>query len=155
MRPAADSSSRPNAPLPCGKCCVKLTCLTTVKSRMTSLLHDTLSHDQDHESVQVHMFKHCADGSTLRVLMRQAFDYWQDVWPFCGCGLTSVGCQRFLQLNSYYLPKTSIRMSECLVRQGVDRPYSFKRSSSTCRDRGEAATEATLTQSPSLQTFPL
>ena len=24
-----------------------------------------LSHDQDHESVQVHMFKHCADGGMV------------------------------------------------------------------------------------------
>ena len=32
-----------------------------------------------------------ADGSTLRVPMRQAFDYRQDVWPLCGCGLT---CKR-------------------------------------------------------------
>ena len=63
-----------------GKCCVKLTCLTTVKWRMTSLLQDTLSHDQDHESVQVHMFKHCADGSTLRVLMNET-----SIWLLAGC----------------------------------------------------------------------
>ena len=37
------------------------------------------------------------DLSTLHTLMRQASDYWQEVWPLCGCGLTKVGNERKIQ----------------------------------------------------------
>ena len=45
-------------------------------------------------------------------MLRQAFDYRQDVWPLCGCGLTDTnGDRRTKQIQTNALPQP--RQAKC------------------------------------------